>query len=120
MRWSPPASAPSACSRRATRSPTSLLSAASERVEAGLEPAGLIAFGVGQDMPLLLAGLADVGRARTEPQEALQFGVLIAVGRVDVDVQPGFPRLRLIPAAEDDRRLRAAEPFARPDLHRAV
>src|SRR5439155_4417949 len=72
------------------------------------------------DMPRLLSGLADVGRARTQLQQAFELGVLIAVGGVDVDVQPGFPLLRLIPATEDDRRLRAAEPFARPDLQRAV
>jgi hypothetical protein len=35
-------------------------------------------------------------------------------------VQPGLPLLRLVPAAEDDRRLRAAEPFTRPDLKGAV
>ena len=68
-------------------------------------------------MPLLLPCLADVGRARTELHKAFELGVLIAVGGVDVDVQPGFPLLRLIPAAEDDRRLRTAEPLARPDLH---
>src|ERR687894_385424 len=71
-------------------------------------------------MPRLQPGLGDVGRAGTEPQKAFQLGVLIAIGGVDVDVQPGFPRLRLIPATEDDRRLRTAEPFAWPDLHRAV
>src|SRR6266516_2837965 len=71
-------------------------------------------------MPLHLPCLSDVGRARTELQKAFELGVLIAVGGVDVDVQPGFPLLRLIPATEDDRRLRTAEPFARPDLHRAV
>src|SRR3954454_6551166 len=71
-------------------------------------------------MPLLRPCLADVGRARTELEKAFELGVLIAVGGVDVDVQPGFPLLRLIPAAEDDRRLRTTEPFARPDLHRAV
>src|SRR5215211_7491846 len=67
-------------------------------------------------MPLLLPCLADVGRASTELEKAFELGVLIAVGGVDVDVQPGFPLLRLIPATEDDRRLRTAEPFARPDL----
>src|SRR5215216_4911221 len=71
-------------------------------------------------MPRLLPYLADVGRASTELEKAFELGVLIAVGGVDVDVQPGFPLLRLIPATEDDRRLRTAEPFARPDLHRAV
>jgi hypothetical protein len=48
-------------------------------------------------MPLLLPGLADVGRASTELEKAFELGVLIAVGGVDVDVQPGFPLLRLIP-----------------------
>ncbi len=71
-------------------------------------------------MPLLLPCLADVGRARTELQKAFELGVLITVGGVDVDVQPGFSLLRLIPATEDDRRLRTAEPFARPNFHRAV
>src|SRR5690349_14798884 len=71
-------------------------------------------------MPRLLPCLADVGRARAELQKAFKLGALIAVGGVDVDVQPGLPLLRLIPAAEDDRRLRTAEPFARPDLQRAV
>src|SRR6185437_3112951 len=87
---------------------------------AGLEQAELITFGVDQDMPLLTPCLADVGRPRTELQKAFELGVLIAIGGVDVDVQPGFPPLRLIPATEDDRRLRNAEPLARPDLHRAV
>src|SRR4029453_12596057 len=71
-------------------------------------------------MPLLLPCLADVGRARTKLQKAFELGVLIAVGGVDVDVQPGFPLLRLMPATEDDRRLLTTEPFARPDLHRTV
>src|SRR5579875_3670714 len=71
-------------------------------------------------MPRLLPCLADVGRPGTEPEKAFEFGVLVAVGGVDVDVQPGFPLLRLIPATEGDRRLRAAGPFARSDLHRAV
>ena len=56
-----------------------------ERVEAGLEEAELVAFGVSQDVPGLVAGLTDVGRARTELQEAFELGVLIAVGGVDVD-----------------------------------
>ena len=49
-------------------------------------------------------------------QDALKLGVLIAVGGVDVDVQPCVPGLRLVVADEDDRRLRAAEPFARAYL----
>src|SRR5262245_12217512 len=41
----------------------------SERVKVGLEQAELIALGVDKNVPLLLAGLADVGRARPELQE---------------------------------------------------
>src|SRR5581483_10361977 len=53
-------------------------------------------------------------------QKAFELGVLIAVGGVDVDVQPWVPGFRLVAGAEDDRRLRAAEPFARPDLDASV
>src|SRR4051812_2343075 len=94
--------------------------AASERREARPQQTELVAFRVGQDVPLLLPRLADVGRASTELEKAFELGVLITVGGVDVDVQPRFAYLRLIAAAEDDRRLRTAEPFARPDLQRAV
>jgi hypothetical protein len=87
-----------------------------ERVKTGHEKAKLIAFGVGKNVPCFIAGLADVGRTRPKTQEAFEFGVLIAVGGVDVDVQARLPRFRLIPAAEDDRRLWATEPFAWPDL----
>ena len=54
----------------------------SEWIEAGLEQAELVAFGVGEDVPLLLAGLADVGRACPELQEAFEFGVLKPTLRV--------------------------------------
>lgn len=93
---------------------------ASEWIEARFEQAELITLGVGQDMPLLLSRLTDVSGARTEFQKAFEFGVLITVGGVDVDVQPGFARFRYISTAENDRRLRTTEPFARPDLHRTV
>jgi hypothetical protein len=43
-------------------------------------------------VPGLFSGLADVGGPRSELQEAFEFGVLIAVGGVDVDVQPGSRR----------------------------
>src|SRR5947207_4829882 len=56
--------------------------------QAGSQEAEFVVFGVGQDVPWLLAGLADVGRARPELQEAFEFGVLVAVGGVDVEVQP--------------------------------
>jgi hypothetical protein len=63
-----------------------------------------------------VAALTDVDEFGPGGQEALELGVLIAVGRVDVDVQPGMPVLRLVVADEEDRRLRAAEPFARSYL----
>ena len=40
--------------------------------QAGLQEAEFVAFGVGQAVPGLLAGLADVGRARPELQEAFE------------------------------------------------
>ena len=64
-------------------------------------------------MPGRLRGLTDVDECGPGGQEAFELGVLIAVGRVDVDVQPGLPLLRLVPSAEDDRRLWTAEPCAR-------
>jgi AraC-like DNA-binding protein len=79
-----------------------------------------VAFGVGQDVPGLLTGLADVGRARPELQEAFELGVLIAVGGVDVEVQPQADRLGLGDGNEDQSRLQSAEPFFRSDLHHAV
>ncbi len=53
-------------------------------------------------MPRLLPGLADGGWAGAELHQVLEFGTLIMVGGVDVDVQPGPPfcgwlwRLRMI------------------------
>lgn len=51
------------------------------------EQAELVAFGVGQHMPALVAGLADVGGAGASGQQAGQLCVLIAVDRADVQVQ---------------------------------
>lgn len=85
--------------------------------QARLPEAEYIAFGVGQDVPGLLSGLAEVGRARPELQEAFEFGVLIAVRGVDVEAQP-LPRLGLDSGAEHQSRLQSSEPFPRPDLHR--
>jgi hypothetical protein len=50
------------------------------------EEAELIALGVGRDEPGLLAGLADVGRARPELQE-VELGSLTAGGGIDVYVR---------------------------------
>ena len=70
----------------------------SEWVEAGREQAEPVALGVGEHVPPLVPGLADVGPARTEVHKTFELGALIAVGGVDVDVQPGLPLLRRIPA----------------------
>ncbi len=67
-------------------------------------------------MPGRLRGLADVDEFGPGGQQALQLGVLVAVGGVDVDVQAGMPVLRLVVTDQDDRRLRAAEPLARAYL----
>jgi hypothetical protein len=91
----------------------------SEWVEAALEQAELVAFWIGEDVPGRLRGLTDVDEFRPGGQEALELGILIAVGGVDVDVQPGMPVLRLVVADEEDRRLRAAEPIARTYLDAA-
>ena len=47
-------------------------------------------------MPGRLRRLTDVDEFGPGGQEALELGVLIAVGGVDVDVQPGMPVLRLV------------------------
>jgi RimJ/RimL family protein N-acetyltransferase len=86
----------------------------------GSQQAEFVAFRVGQDLPGLLAGLADVGRARPELQQTFEFGVLIAVGGVDVEVQPHPAHLRLGTGDEVQSRLQSAEPFLRSDLHHTV
>ncbi|EUA47731.1 hypothetical protein I543_1476 [Mycobacteroides abscessus 21] len=58
----------------------------SERFEAGLEQAELVALGILQHVPLFLPGLPDIGWARPESQQAFELGVLIAVGGVHVDM----------------------------------
>ncbi len=68
----------------------------------------------------LITALADIGVARTEFQEAFEFGVLVAVGGVDVEMQPRLPGFGLGGGDEDQSRLQSAEPFAWSDLHRAV
>ena len=108
---------PSCAAARARRLlPCCRVEGPSEWVEAALEQAELVAFWIGEDVPGRLRGLADVDEPGPGGQEALELGVLIAVGGVDVDVQPGVPVPRLVVADEDDRRLRAAEPFARAYL----
>ena len=92
----------------------------SQWVEAALEQAELVAFRIGEDVPGRLRRLTDVDEPSPGGQETLELGVLIAVGRVDVDVQPGMPVPRIVVADEEDRRLRTAEPFARTYLYAAL
>ena len=92
----------------------------SQRIEAPLEQAELVAFGIGEYMPGLLAGLADVGRTRPELEKTFKLSLLIAVSRIDVNVQPRVPRLQLIVAKKDDGRLGAAETFTGPDLNEVL
>src|SRR3954462_10151240 len=86
--------------------------ALSEGVEAPLEQAELVAFWIDEDVPGRLRGLADVHEFGPGGQQALELGLLIAVGGVEVYVQPGMLVLRLVVADEEDCRLRSTEPFA--------
>src|SRR5262249_60988518 len=89
----------------------------SARLEPGVQEAEFVAFRVGQDVPALGAGLADVGGPGAESEQPLQLGVLVAVGGVDVDVQSELPGPRVAARAEDEGGLRAAEAgVRRPDL----
>jgi hypothetical protein len=62
-----------------------------EGVEPGVQEAEFVAFRVGQNVPALGAALADVGGSGAEGEQPFQLGVLVAVGGVDVDVQPELP-----------------------------
>jgi hypothetical protein len=91
----------------------------------GLEPcaqeAEFVAFWVGQNVPTLGASLADVSGPGAESEQPLQFGVLVAVDGVDVDVQSELPGPRIAARAEDEGWLRAAEAdVGRSDLDAAV
>jgi hypothetical protein len=61
----------------------------SQWVEAALEQAELVAFWIGEYVPGRLRRLTDVDEFGPGGQQALEFGGLIAVGGVDVNVQPG-------------------------------
>jgi len=63
----------------------------SEGLQPGVQQAEFVAFWVGQDVPALGTGLAGVGGPGAESEQPLQLGVLVAVGGVDVDVQPELP-----------------------------
>lgn len=86
-----------------------------------MQEAEFVAFWVGQDVPALGADLADVGGPGAESEQPLQLGVLVAVGGVDVDVQPELPGPRVAAGAEDEGGLRATEAgVGRPDLDASV
>src|SRR5439155_22879029 len=93
----------------------------SEGLEPGVQEAEFVAFWVGQDVPALGAGLADVDGPGAESEQPLQLGVLVAVGGADVDVQSELPGPRVAAGAEDEGGLRAAEAgVGRPDLDASV
>ena len=60
-----------------------------------MQEAEFVAFWIGQDAPAFGAGLADVGGPGAESKQPLQLGILVAVGGVDVDVQPELPGPRV-------------------------
>jgi hypothetical protein len=82
----------------------------SEGLEPGVQEAEFVAFWVGRDVPALGAGLADVGGRGGESEQPLQLSVLVAVGGVDVDVQPELPGPRVAAGAEDEGGLRPPKP----------
>jgi hypothetical protein len=93
----------------------------SEGLEPGVQEAEFVAFRVGQAVPALGAGLADVGGPGAESEQPLQLRVLVAVGGVDVDVESELPAPRIAARAEDQGGLRAAEAdVGRPDLDASV
>ena len=93
----------------------------SEGLEPGVQEAEFVAFWVGQHVPAVGAGLADVGGPGAESEQPLQLGVLVAVGGVDVDVQSELPGPRVAAGADDEGGLRAAEAdVGRPDLDASV
>lgn len=86
-----------------------------------MQEAEFVAFWVGQNVPTLGASLADVDWLGAESEQPLQFGVLVAVEGVDVDVQSELSRPGIAARTEDKGWLRAAEAdVGRPDLDAAV
>src|SRR5207244_8454775 len=65
--------------------------------------------------------LSNVDKRGAGREQPFEFGVLVAVGGVDVDVQPQFAGLGLVGVLEHECRLRAAEPgLRRPNFNTAV
>lgn len=71
-------------------------------------------------MPWFVAGLPDIRRNCAESEQPPQLGGLIAIGRVQVDVQSRFGPFGTFGSTQDDRRLPTAEPVAGADLNRTV
>jgi hypothetical protein len=85
------------------------------------QQAKLVALRVGQHVPAFVAGLADVGPAGARREQSVEFRLLVAVGGVDVDVQPKPSTLGFVCPVEDDGGLRTAEAsLRRSDLDAAV
>jgi len=114
LKWAPPGNTP----RLPAFSPPGGLVLG---VQPFAQEAELVAFRVLQDVPLLFAGLPYIGRPRTEGQQTFQFGFLVAVHRVDVDMQRKPPHPRIAAGAQEDRGLETAESgVGRPNLYRTV
>jgi hypothetical protein len=89
--------------------------------EPGAQEAEFVAFRVGQDVPAFAAGLANVGGPGADSEQSPQLGVLVAVGGVDIYVQPELPGPGVAAGAEDEGGLRAAGADAGgPDLDASV
>lgn len=72
-------------------------------------------------MPLLVSGLPDFSRAGAEGEQTFQFGVLVPVDGIDVNVQGKSSSPRVAAGTQDDGGLQAAEPdVRRADLDRAI
>jgi len=85
------------------------------------QQAKLVALRVGQHVPAFVAGLADVGPAGARREQPVELRLLVAVGGIDVDVQPKLATLEFVRPVEDDGGLRTAEAsLRRSDLDAAV
>src|SRR5215472_7138733 len=90
------------------------------------QDAELVALGVGENDPALVAGLPDVGVPGTQLEQPANLVVLVPVGRVDVEVEPVLDGLALGHTRECQRRRNRAKAVPsfrhhrRPDCHNAV
>jgi probable F420-dependent oxidoreductase len=84
--------------------------------DAGPEQAEFVPFRVGEHMPRFLAALPDVSELRPCSKDALELGVLVAVGGVEIEVQAQLAVLGLLGPAQHQSGLKAAESLRRADL----